>query len=299
MLDFESKTIEDFQVVLSPQNSQSEGCLLRIHPMDLNTGLLLFKSDTFLVGREDFCDLTINQDAVSRRHCKIERKSNGEFVLTDLKSTNGTFINEKPIGHTPYPLVAGDAIRVGSQVFKFLTTDHIEAHHYEAAYSMMTTDSLTGVANKRYFTDMLNRELRRSARSCVPLTVLMLDLDFFKQVNDNYGHLVGDDVLREFAARMNGILREEDMLARYGGEEFVVMLNETNVEEAKVVADRCLDAVRAKSFVSGDVEINCSVSIGGATFLGKPKDVTPNQLLRQADLKLYEAKKTGRDKFIS
>ena len=299
MFETESKTIMDLQVSLSNQDVQSVGCLLRIHPMDLNTGLLLFESDSFLVGREDFCDLTINQDAVSRRHCKIEQKGNGEFILIDLNSTNGTFLNEKRIGNTPYPLFAGDTIRIGSQVYKFLTTDHIEAHHYEAAYSMMTTDSLTGVLNKRYFTDMLNRELRRSARSSTPLTVLMLDLDFFKQVNDTYGHLVGDDVLREFAKRMNSLIREEDMVARYGGEEFVIMLNETGAEQAAVVAERCLEAVRAKPFVSGDVEINCTVSIGGASFSGEPKDIKPNQLVRIADQKLYEAKNSGKNKYVS
>ena len=299
MFEAESKTIMHARVSLSQQNVKSEGCLLRIHPMDLNTGLLLFESDSFLIGREDFCDLTINQDAVSRRHCKIDLKSTGEFVLIDLNSTNGTFLNEKRIGNTPYTLFAGDTIRVGSQVYKFLTTDHIEAHHYEAAYSMMTTDSLTGVLNKRYFTDMLNRELRRSARSSTPLTVLMLDLDFFKQVNDTYGHLVGDDVLREFAKRINGLLREEDMIARYGGEEFVIMLNETDAEQAKVVAERCLEAVRGKAFVFGDIEIDCTVSIGGASYWGEPKDTKPNQLLRKADQKLYQAKKSGKDKYLS
>jgi diguanylate cyclase (GGDEF)-like protein len=278
---------------------QSEGCLLRIHPMDLNTGLLLFESSTYLIGREDFCDLTVNQDAVSRRHCKIDRKGGGEFILTDLNSTNGTFLNEKRVGQTPHPIYAGDTIRVGSQVYKFLTTDHIEAHHYEAAYSMMTTDSLTGVLNKRYFSDMLNRELRRSARSNTPLTTLMLDLDDFKQINDNYGHLVGDDVLRGFAKRVSGLLREEDMLARYGGEEFVLMLNETAAEQARVVAERCLEAIRGEPFVCGEVQISCTVSIGGASFSGDPEDITPNQLLRRADLKLYEAKKLGKDKYVS
>lgn len=298
MFETESKTIMDLQGSLSPQNVRSEGCLLRIHPMDLNTGLLLFESDSFLVGREDFCDLTINQDAVSRRHCKIEQKSTGEFVLIDLNSTNGTYLNEKPIGNIPYPLFAGDTIRIGSQVYKFLTTDHIEAHHYEAAYTMMTTDSLTGVLNKRYFSDMLNRELRRSARSGTPLTVLMLDLDFFKQVNDSYGHLVGDDVLREFANRINELLREEDMVARYGGEEFAIMLNETGAQQAQVVAERCLEAVREKPFVSGDIEISCTVSIGGASYSGEPKDLKPNQLIRSADRKLYEAKNSGKDKYV-
>ena len=299
MIHNNSKTIADIENYSDVTSSDSEGCLLRIHPMDLNTGLLLFESATFIIGREDFCDLTINQDAVSRRHCKIDRKGDGEFVVSDLKSTNGTYLNEKRIGNTPYPLYAGDTIRIGSQVYKFLTTDHIEAHHYEAAYSMMTTDSLTGVLNKRYFTDMLNRELRRSARSRTPLTTLMLDLDGFKQVNDNYGHLVGDDVLREFAHRMNGLIREEDMLARFGGEEFVIMLNETDAEQANAVAERCLKAVRAKPFLSAEVEISCTVSIGGASFFGDPKDLTPNQLLKKADQKLYEAKKSGKDKYVS
>jgi len=106
-------------------------------------------------------------------------------------------------------------------------------------------------------------------------------------------------VLREFARRINGLLREEDMFARYGGEEFVIMLGETDIEQAKTVAQRCLQVVRDTPFQSADVSISCTVSIGGATFSGEPSDITPTQMIRLADEKLYQAKKSGRDRFLS
>ena len=297
-LDTARQTIVDFLDTNDVNSETQNGCLLRIHPMDLNTGLISFPSDTYLIGRADFCDLTINQDAISRRHCQIKRGSKGNFFLSDLGSTNGTRLNEKQLDDKPCALEAGDTIQVGSHFYKFLTTDHIEAHHYEATYSMMTSDSLTGICNKRYFLDMLNREIRRSSRSGLPLAVLMLDLDYFKKVNDEHGHIIGDEVLREFACRIQNTLREEDVFARYGGEEFIILLNETNAKQASAVAQRCLKAISESPFETSSSSSSCTVSIGAAIFNGQPNDTTPQQIIRVADSKMYEAKKAGRDQFV-
>ena len=283
----------------SSSSNAGEGRLLQIFPMDPNTGLLEMESDTFLIGRESFCDLVVDQDSISRRHCKIKKKENGEFMLIDLDSTNGTFLNEEPVSITPRLLIAGDTIRVGSQVYKFLTTDHIEAEHYKASFKMMTSDGLTGVANRRYFMDMLEREIDRSAQSFLPMTLLMLNVDHFKKINEAHGHAIGDEVLCEFATRIQSLLREDDLIARYGGIQFALILTGTDATKAKLVANRCLEAVRSKPFTVSVGEIQCSVSIGSATFVGGAGKCKASELINQADQHLCHAKNTGRNKFVA
>jgi len=213
MLDTGPQTFASTTPATVNVQNHKQGCLLKIHPMDLNCGMLPVGEKTFLIGREDYCSLTIEEDSVSRSHAEIRRnEQDGNFLLTDLGSTNGTFVNGELLQNEHRTLKAGDTIRVGSHVYKYLTSDHIEAQYHEAAYSMMTTDSLTNVWNKRYFLENLNRGIRRAVRSELPLTLLMLDMDHFKKVNDQHGHLIGDEVLREFALRLSNQLREEDLL---------------------------------------------------------------------------------------
>ena len=228
---------------------------------------------------------------------RLDQES-GEYLLIDLCSTNGTFLDDKRLGDKHHVLQAGDTIRIGTHVYKFLTSDHIEAQYHEAAYSMMTTDSLTNVWNKRYFLDMINREFRRSVRAELPLTLVMLDMDHFKKVNDQHGHLVGDEVLREFALRLSNQLRQEDLLSRYGGEEFTITLIETGRERADVVARRCLKSISTAPFRTSAGEIPCTVSIGGATFLGRSPEASIETLIQTADASLYEAKESGRNQIV-
>jgi len=299
MIDTGPQTFTNITPLPAKLRGEKQGCLLKIHPMDLNSGMLPIGDKPFLIGREDYCSLKIAEDAVSRSHAEIRFNEKGDgYLLIDLGSTNGTFLNDELLGDKHHTLKAGDTIRIGTHVFKYLTSDQLEAQYHEAAYSMMTTDGLTNVWNKRYFLDMINREFRRSVRSEQPLTLLMLDMDHFKKVNDQHGHLVGDEVLREFALRLSNQLREEDLLARYGGEEFAITLIGTNCEQAHVVARRCLKSISTAPFQTTAGEISCTVSIGGATFFGQPPETGTDKLIRAADASLYEAKETGRNKIV-
>jgi len=297
MIDTGPQTFANLAPISPTPKGLNQGCLLKIHPLDFNSGMLPIGEKPFLVGREEYCSLKIDEESVSRSHAEIRLDENG-YQLIDLDSTNGTFLNGKRLGDQHHTLQAGDTIRVGNHVYKYLTSDHIEAQYHEAAYSMMTTDGLTSVWNKRYFLDTLNREIRRSARSGLPLTLLMLDVDHFKEVNDQHGHLIGDEVLREFALRLSNQLRQEDLLARYGGEEFSITLIETGLEKANIVARRCLKAISTAPFRTTAGVISCTVSIGGTTFLGQPPETSTEKLIQAADASLYKAKESGRNRIM-
>jgi diguanylate cyclase (GGDEF)-like protein len=172
---------------------------------------------------------------------------------------------------------------------------NVRRHHLAARLSV--TDPLTGIGNVRMLTHTLAREVERAGRYGHSLSVLMLDLDRFKAVNDSHGHARGDVVLAELAHRIVRCVRDIDTVARYGGEEFCVLLPETGRDGAEVVARRILTAVSGEPFVApGATPLHVTVSIGVAAF---PEDGrTGDEVMRVADRALYEAKRTGRDRVV-
>ncbi|MEJ2578119.1 MAG: diguanylate cyclase [Kineosporiaceae bacterium] len=166
---------------------------------------------------------------------------------------------------------------------------------HEETRRQSVTDPLTGIGNFRLLTTTLGREVERATRFGRPLSVLMLDLDHFKQVNDNQGHACGDAVLREFAARLLGCLREVDLVARYGGEEFAVVLPETGADGAENVARRVLAAVRDEPFTALGRQLAVTASVGVASFPDHGRSAA--EVMRAADAALYAAKRTGRDRW--
>jgi len=163
-----------------------------------------------------------------------------------------------------------------------------------------TTDGLTGVGNRRLFDQLLQTEWQRAARSGRPLALLMVDIDHFKQYNDSYGHVAGDDCLRRIATLLRSCAgRSGESVCRYGGEEFAMLLIDTDLAGAQVVAQRCLDSVRlaAIEHVGSPVRRSVSLSIGVASFV--PRSGEPaQQLIQVADAALYEAKQAGRARLI-
>jgi diguanylate cyclase (GGDEF)-like protein len=158
------------------------------------------------------------------------------------------------------------------------------------------TDVLTGLHNRRHFMGLANISLSKAKRFSQPCHAMILDLDFFKQVNDTYGHLAGDEVLRTMSARAQAALRSYDLLARYGGEEFVVLLTECDMKTASILAERLRLAVESNTCKHEDLEISVTVSVGLAESL--PEDTLDDLLLR-ADQALYEAKSHGRNQVVT
>ena len=157
------------------------------------------------------------------------------------------------------------------------------------------TDALTGLYNHRYFQDTLSRELARASRYRSSVSLLIFDLDHFKNVNDTYGHPAGDQVLINVAKAVKKTVRPSDIVARYGGEEFVVILPETDIIGVKVFAARLRRSVEGMTTEFENLQINVTVSVGGTTFGPEQPDVTKDMLIQTADRGLYMSKENGRN----
>ncbi len=188
--------------------------------------------------------------------------------------------------------------RVRTQIKRKMYQDRLCAN-YETSLALAVTDSLTGLHNRRYMVSHLDTLMERGRESGRPVALLIMDIDHFKNVNDNYGHAVGDEVLQEFAERIKRNVRGIDLAVRYGGEEFVVVLPETDLEVAKMVAERLRQNVAEEPFeVSADVgTITVTASIGGTVYDGT--EVSTDGLLRRADEALYTAKNQGRNQVVT
>ena len=266
-------------------------CLVKIYPPG-KSGMIDVPRRRFVIGRGKACDVDLADTAVSRRHACLEPDGT-EFVLLDMASTNGTFVNDERIHR--HRLAAGDFVRIGSHILKYLASDSIEVQYFDTIYSMMIHDGLTGVHNKRYFVESLERELVRSNRHRRPLSLLMLDIDHFKQVNDTHGHLAGDEVLRELAHRLETTVRQDEVLARYGGEEFAVILPESDLDASCSLGERLRELVADAPVQVNDLSIAVTVSLGIATTNGD-RQASIEEIVSAADAKLYEAKRSGRNR---
>jgi diguanylate cyclase (GGDEF)-like protein len=229
---------------------------------------------------------------VSRRHARIQGGAEGHFAL-DLQSTNGTFVNDQPASTTK--LKDGDYLRVGNWIFRYLAGGNLEAEYHEEIYRLTIIDALTGIHNKRFMMEFLDRELARSARHQRPLAIVMFDLDHFKSVNDRFGHLGGDYTLRELANCVKTAIRREELFARYGGEEFAVVLPETTQIGAMELAERIRQLIESHGFEYEGKPFHITISLGVYVTTGDAS-LTPSDLIREADLNLFNAKNAGRNR---
>lgn len=197
------------------------------------------------------------------------------------------------------PIDPGElAARVRTQIRRKRYTDYLRSN-LDHSLELAVTDQLTGLHNRRYMAGQLEALMRRSAAGGEPVSLLVVDIDHFKNVNDTFGHDVGDEVLSEFAVRLASNVRAIDLAVRHGGEEFVVVMPDTEMEDARRIAERIrLHAAGAPFRVRGGKELlSVTISVGVATSCGA--EDTPNALLKRADEAVYEAKARGRNRVIA
>lgn len=197
------------------------------------------------------------------------------------------------------PIDPGElAARVRTQIRRKRYTDYLRSN-LDHSLELAVTDQLTGLHNRRYMGGQLDALMRRARQGGEPVSLLVIDIDHFKKVNDSFGHDVGDEVLAEFAVRLASNVRAIDLPVRHGGEEFVVVMPDTELEDARRIAERIRLHVAGAPFrvMGGDELLSVTISVGCATSAGA--EDTPNSLLKRADEAVYEAKSAGRNRVIA
>ena len=258
--------------------------------------MLRVGSEETRLGRSAENCFALDDMTVSRRHATVRVDARGLVSLTDEGSTNGTFLNG--IRLEPNRTVTiddGDRLQFGSGVvLKLVRLDSSDEHFQKEMFERTVRDGLTGVYNRTYFLSQVGGLSARHAAQGNGLAVLMVDVDHFKRINDRYGHLVGDAVLRQVSGIIRESTRSEDLVARYGGEEFIVALPVSSPDLAAERAERIRCNVAARRFPVGGSEIRVTVSIGLA--FGSPHGpLGEHSLIEAADEALYQAKSEGRN----
>jgi diguanylate cyclase (GGDEF)-like protein len=262
-----------------------------------NAGQVLkLDGDRFGLGRHPDNQACIDDDGISRFHARISIDGS-KFWVEDLGSSNGTYINGRRI--TSCEMSNGDTLNLGPRVsFRFSAATEHEERALKQLYESSVRDPLTGAFNRHYFSSQLTSELAYAARHEQPLSVILLDIDFFKKVNDTHGHLGGDAALLHLANVFAKSLRTEDLLARYGGEEFVILLRGIPVDRAMAVAERLRISLESQAVTHGETSFNISASFGCASLACTGSPVT-DVLIELADRRLYRAKELGRNRVVA
>jgi diguanylate cyclase (GGDEF)-like protein len=265
--------------------------LICISGRSIGQMFLLSKEET-TIGRAPECDVFLDDEGVSRHHAKIIRQDDSLIVM-DLGSTNGTYNEGERI--QVLTLIDGSKVQVGTAtILQFRYQDQREMQFHALMQTFKTHDPMTEAYNKRAFLTEIEKEAGFAKRHNQPLSLVMFDLDHFKRVNDTYGHQAGDLVLRSVARKVTETIRKEDIFARYGGEEFAILLRNTAIEGAFIIAERIRRAIEDLEVTHNGRRIPCTVSIGLARLdetISRPAD-----LIEAADERLYQAKRKGRNR---
>ena len=295
---------------------------------------LLLEKKKYLLGRADDTDLTLSGRDVSRHHAMVVLDGE-KYIIEDLQSTNGTYINGQQI--SLYILKPGDEIVIGENMIvfddgtgKFVSLDETEVVRKGSETAIIedqfvslqkklkdqslkrefkniegivkksrkrlsdlaTRDRLTRLYNREYFERVAQAEFNHARESTLPFSLLFIDIDHFKKINDQYGHTVGDDALRTIASLVQSSCRKTDIVARYGGEEIVVILPDTKSIYARTVATDIRGIIEKETIKL--LGFRVTVSIGIATYSEDGKDL--KSIIENADKALYQAKRRGRNR---
>jgi len=259
-----------------------------------------------ILGRALEADVRVNDTKISRKHARINAIADKEgnttnYVLTDLSSRNGTLLNGQKIRQET--LQNGDKITIGEHILRFEFLDEIDREFHRQIHRLLSHDDLTGLLSSRSFFSELRRESARAKQENRPFCVLMMDVDFFKNVNDTYGHLTGSKTLEEIGYCITQNLRSGDVAARFGGEEFAAFLLHAEIGQGLVAAERIRSEIEKQEFSvirhgkTAKEKHHVTISIGVASFPEDSSDVI--ELVEMADSALYRAKREGRNRICA
>ncbi|MEZ5428831.1 MAG: GGDEF domain-containing protein [Pyrinomonadaceae bacterium] len=257
-----------------------------------------------VLGRALEADVRINDFRVSRQHAQIITtiKEDGSkvYMIRDMHSRNGTILNGQKI--VQEVLQNGDKITIGEQIFRFDLMDEIDREYQQQIRRLLSHDDLTGLLSSRSFFSELRRESARAAHEKRQFCVLMMDVDYFKTVNDTYGHLTGSKTLEEIGVCITQNLRTGDVAARFGGEEFAAFLLDAEPAQGIVAAERIRSEIENQEFTiikkgKFSETHHVTISIGVASYPSDSDD--PIELIEMADSALYRAKDEGRNRICT
>ncbi len=253
----------------------------------------LLDGDEIIIGRSSDASIQIDRDSVSRRHARLAKTETG-WTVQDLQSTNGSYVNDVPIRE--HKLVAGDLLKVGSAIFRYLAGPNIDTQLVDEMYQIAVRDGLTHSLSRRAFVEAADREVSRSHKLGRPLCLLAIDLDHVKQINDNFGHLSGDFVIKELARRIRKKCDRFELLCRYEGTQFLLLLPESNLQAAQARAEEIRASAASESFSFEGDQLSVTVTVG---VIPLQPDGDTVSLLRQSQEVVQRGKKQGRNRVVS
>lgn len=250
-------------------------------------------ADETMIGRSTEVGITLPDDSLSRQHARILR-GDGVYTIEDLGSTNGTFVDGERLA-APRVLEDGSRIHLGSRtVLHFRMHDAVELEAARQTYALAVRDPLTGVFNRRHMQERLWSEAAFARRHHTSLSLILLDIDHFKRINDEHGHTIGDAALCQLASALTTLTRQEDVLARYGGEEFALIARGIDRKNTLALAERMRSTIEAQRLPIEGGEVSFTVSIGVAHYEpGGEREA--QEIFEAADRALYAAKDAGRN----
>lgn len=251
----------------------------------------------FVIGRAPDVDIAMLDDGLSRRHARV-RRFGGMLCIEDLGSTNGTFVDGQPV-RSQTRLTDGARIQLGKRaMLLFRLHDAVEHEMLCETHARTLLDPLTGIHNRAHLQQRLTWETARARQQDAPLSLLLLDIDHFKRINDTFGHAAGDEALRHVASWLAGAIREGDTVARFGGEEFAIVARGMDAQRAHRMGERIRELVAERAVPVADGALQLTVSVGVAHRAPGAR-TTSEALIEAADRALYASKAAGRNRVSS
>ena len=274
------------------EERKTRHCLFVLRGLDVGKLITLDQAET-IAGRDPDCQIVLTDEGISRRHARFAQ-TGSYYLIEDLGSTNGVFVNGVKVDRAV--LADGDKILLGRfTVLKYSQQDELELDYQLRIHESASVDCLTGALNRRTLDARLASEWAFAHRHRSDLSVVMMDIDHFKKINDTYGHATGDEVLRALALHVRKTIRVEDLFGRYGGEEFVVLARGVGHSGAVQLAQRVRLGIEGLDLRYNGSHLPVTASFGVASIRHVEGD-TPAQLMQRADQCLYRAKELGRNR---